>query len=29
MGRETVIITGMAIFNVENLLFCNNNIIGH
>ncbi len=29
MGRETVIITGMTIFNVENLLFCNNNIIGH
>ena len=24
MGRETVIITGMTIFNVENLLFCNN-----
>lgn len=29
MGRETVIITEMTIFNVENLLFCNNNIIGH
>ena len=29
MERETVIIAGMTIFNVENLLFCNNNIIGH
>ena len=29
MGRETVIIAGMTIFNMENLLFCDDDIIGY